>query len=71
VEEPHLPIWVRYMGEVLRTVPESPPIMPGGVSMVRVDPKTGMSVSGDSGAPEFFFQEFAPGAQTPAAPVPN
>ena len=66
-----LPIWVRYMGEVLRTVPEAPPTMPGGVSMVRVDPKTGMSVSGDSGAPEFFFQEFAPGAQTPAAPVPN
>ncbi|MEW5788470.1 MAG: penicillin-binding protein 1A [Pseudomonadota bacterium] len=64
-----LPIWVRYMGEVLRGVPEMPPAMPEGVVVVNVDAKTGVSVEGGGGTPEFFFQEFAPGATGGSEPA--
>lgn len=65
-----LPIWVRYMSEVLRTVPEMPFAMPSGVVTARIDPKTGTPAEGEQGANEYFFQEFAPGAPPPEpAPV--
>jgi len=58
-----LPIWVRYMGEVLRATPEMPPAMPQGVVTRNVDPRTGAPTAGGSGVPEYFFQEYAPGGQ--------
>ncbi|HNI06452.1 MAG TPA: penicillin-binding protein 1A [Thiobacillaceae bacterium] len=57
-----LPIWVRYMGEVLRGVPEMPPVMPEGVVVANVDPKTGMTTGNGAGVPEYFLKEYAPGA---------
>ncbi|WP_297473123.1 penicillin-binding protein 1A [Ferrovum sp.] len=36
-----LPIWMDYMGTALKTVPESEAIMPPGIEIVAVDPKTG------------------------------
>ncbi len=57
-----LPIWVHYMGKVLRTVPEMPPTAPPGLVWERVDPATGQTVAGDQGAVEVFYEEFAPGS---------
>jgi penicillin-binding protein 1A len=36
-----LPIWMDYMGTALKTVPESEAIMPPGIEVVAIDPKTG------------------------------
>jgi penicillin-binding protein 1A len=63
-----LPIWVRYMGEVLRTTPEMPPAMPDGVVVGTIDARTGEPT--EDGAPEYFFQEYAPGGQGGADPLP-
>ena len=60
-----LPIWVRYMGEALRATPEMPPVMPEGVVVSHVDATSGAPVSADSGIAEYFFQEYAPGAEKP------
>lgn len=65
-----LPIWVRYMGEVLRATPEMPLAMPEGIVVANIDPSTGVPTPVGSGVPEFFFQEYAPGAeQTTADPL--
>ena len=67
-----LPIWVRYMGEVLRDVPEMLRTPPEGVVTMRIDPITGMSVSDGGGINEYFYQEYQPGAleTTPLAVTP-
>lgn len=66
-----LPIWVRYMSEVLRTVPEMPFAMPAGVVTARIDPKTGVPIKGEEGGVnEYFFQEFSPDAP-PLEPSPE
>jgi penicillin-binding protein 1A len=66
-----LPIWVRYMNEALRSTPESPFAMPAGVTTGQIDAKTGAPVEPGQGVSEYFFQEFAPGAQSsePQAPL--
>ncbi len=68
-----LPIWVHYMGKVLRDAPEAPLPVPEGVTVHRIDLATGATVAGEEGAAEVFFQEFEPGALdpvgTPAEPV--
>ncbi len=65
-----LPIWVRYMRDALRSTPEMPFVMPAGVVVAQIDPVTGLSTDAEQGIGEYFFQEFAPGAQAvdPAAP---
>lgn len=65
-----LPIWVRYMGEALRDVPEMPQTPPEGVVTLSVDPVTGMSTADGSGISEYFYKEFAPGAQA-TVPAPS
>jgi penicillin-binding protein 1A len=64
-----LPIWVRYMSEVLRATPEMPFTMPAGVVTAQINPQTGVSVEAGQGVSEFFFQEFAPGAQANPPPA--
>jgi penicillin-binding protein 1A len=54
-----LPIWMDYMGAVLKDIPEEPFNPPPGVITARVDPATGMRVA-DGGIPEYFYQEFPP-----------
>ena len=58
-----LPIWVRYMGEALKSTPEMPPAMPPGILVHNVDGLSGAPVPEGGGIPEYFFQEYAPGAQ--------
>jgi penicillin-binding protein 1A len=64
-----LPIWVRYMSEALRATPEMPFTMPAGVVTAQIDPATGVPVEPDQGVTEYFFQEFAPGAQAIEPPM--
>jgi penicillin-binding protein 1A len=56
-----LPIWMQYMAVALRGQPEATLPLPEGVAVIAVDPHTGVPV-GEGGVPEFFLQEFAPGA---------
>lgn len=57
-----LPIWTRYMREVLNGVPEKLPSRPEGVAMQNVDPISGMPTP--TGTPEYFLQETLPSAET-------
>ncbi len=59
-----LPIWVRYMGEALRSTPEMPFTMPAGIVTMQIDAKTGATTESGQGVNEYFFEEFAPGATT-------
>ncbi len=60
-----LPIWVRYMGEVLKSTPEMPPAMPEGVAVVHIESRSGVPTSAAGGVPEYFLQEYAPNAEKP------
>jgi penicillin-binding protein 1A len=67
-----LPMWVHYMGEVLKDVPEMPFPMPAGIVALHVDPTTGQTVPDGQGITEYFFQEFAPGSlPPPGTPEPR
>jgi penicillin-binding protein 1A len=56
-----LPIWMGYMGAVLKGVPEQPLILPAGVVAVRVNPETGLRVAdAHSGIVDYFYNEFPP-----------
>jgi penicillin-binding protein 1A len=66
-----LPIWMGYMGVVLKGVAEQPFTAPSGVVAIRVSPETGMRVpEGEPGIVDYFYQEFVPpegGAASPPA----
>jgi len=59
-----LPIWMSYMGNVLRGQPEELPIAPEGVTAVAINPETGLR---DRNAPtpmiEYFYHENIPPEQ--------
>lgn len=55
-----LPIWIDYMGAVLKDVPEQPLEQPEGVAVVNVDPVSGLRVAEGQGVADFFYQEFLP-----------
>lgn len=56
-----LPIWMKYMKEVLKGVPQAGYPQPAGVVSVQINPLTGLSVGeGESGTPEYFYQESVP-----------
>jgi penicillin-binding protein 1A len=55
-----LPIWMDYMGAVLKDVPEQPLIPPEGVVALNVDPVTGLRVAEGQGVLDYFYQEFLP-----------
>ena len=53
-----LPIWIGYMGKVLKGVPEAKFAAPEGVITVPINAQTGLRE--DGGIPEYFYQEFLP-----------
>jgi len=57
-----LPMWISYMGQVLKDVPNRAIDPPEGVVAVRIDPDTGMRAP-DGRLTEFFYQEFVPAEQ--------
>ena len=54
-----LPLWMNYMGKVLKDVPEAVLPMPEGITVANINPQSGARVS-DGGIPEFFYQENLP-----------
>jgi penicillin-binding protein 1A len=63
-----LPIWMTYMTQALKGVPEREMVTPEGVVAVRVDPATGLQ-SPEGGTVEFFYQEYTP--RLAPAPMPE
>ena len=60
-----LPIWMAYMGKVLKGVPESTYDIPEGVVVDKINPDTGLQVgASDNGVPEYFYQENQPKEQS-------
>ncbi len=67
-----LPIWMKYMGDVLKDQPQSPFTAPAGVITVNINPLTGLPTSpGEPGTPEYFLKDFPPGGVNPANAVNN
>ncbi len=63
-----LPIWMAYIGSVLKGVAEQAFTPPPGVVAMRVNPETGLrATEGESAVVDYFFQEFAPPEGAPAA----
>jgi penicillin-binding protein 1A len=66
-----LPIWIQFMREALRGVPEQHRTMPDGLVTLRISPETGTLVSAENpdGVPEIFMANHLPDsgsmAQTP------
>jgi penicillin-binding protein 1A len=63
-----LPIWIDYMGRVLKGVPEAHRAVPDGVVSARTDGDTAAAPDA-RGASEYFYREFAP-AKEDATPTP-
>jgi penicillin-binding protein 1A len=60
-----LPIWIGYMQQALKGVPEMAFKVPDGVVAVRIDPETGLR-SDDGKLTEFFFAENVPALGFPS-----
>ncbi|MBV8909599.1 MAG: penicillin-binding protein 1A [Gammaproteobacteria bacterium] len=62
-----LPIWIQFMGEALKGVPEQPRTMPDGLVTLRISPENGTLVSNENpeGLPEMFMVSHLPTADTP------
>jgi penicillin-binding protein 1A len=63
-----LPIWISYVGEVLKGVPERALTPPSGLVVAQIDPATGMRTE-YGGVNEYFYQEFLPPEQLPEPPL--
>ncbi len=75
-----LPIWMNYMGAVLKDMPEHPPAEPDGLLKLRIDPVSGRAAT--PATPDAYFEvfksedspppmgEFAPTYQAPGSPLP-
>ncbi len=51
-----LPIWIDYMAVALKNVPEEPFNPPSGITVMQIDPETGLRAAG--GISEYFYHEF-------------
>ena len=66
-----LPIWISYMGSVLKSVTEESPGVPEGVVAARIDPETGLRGAGARNTMiEYFYHENLPAEEeAPAEPL--
>jgi penicillin-binding protein 1A len=62
-----LPIWIEYMGKILKGLPEAVRSVPEGVISVRTDPDPSAPPEA-RGSSEYFYREFAP-AKEDSAPA--
>jgi penicillin-binding protein 1A len=63
-----LPIWISYIGAVLKTLPEDSPPIPEGVIAARINPETGLrDPSSKNTIVEYFYQENLPPEEESAA----
>jgi penicillin-binding protein 1A len=67
-----LPIWIAYMQRALKGTPAAELPMPPGISVVQINPESGLRDESAS-LTEFFFSEFPPRARDDAlaAPAPG
>ncbi|UCE89982.1 MAG: penicillin-binding protein 1A [Pseudomonadota bacterium] len=67
-----LPMWIEYMGEALRGVPESALEQPPGLVSVRIDSRTGRPAGADTpdAVFEFFLQDQVPDPRAPQGVAP-
>ncbi|HTP96511.1 MAG TPA: penicillin-binding protein 1A [Burkholderiales bacterium] len=54
-----LPIWMGYMGKVLKGVPEEPLVVPEGIVTARINPESGLREP-DGKLVEYFYNEYLP-----------
>ncbi|MCG2633463.1 MAG: penicillin-binding protein 1A [Gammaproteobacteria bacterium] len=68
-----LPIWMEFMGRALAGQPESTRAVPPDLLRVRIDPDTGLPVSGDNPSAlfEYFRPEYLPELPIPGSPGPG
>ncbi|TBU92158.1 peptidase [Stutzerimonas kirkiae] len=76
-----LPIWIDFMGSVLKGQPEHLPAEPAGLLTLRVDPVSGRAATANT--PDAYYEvfksedspppmsEFEPGYQAPGSPLPS
>ncbi|MGK9065921.1 penicillin-binding protein 1A [Stutzerimonas chloritidismutans] len=76
-----LPIWMRYMSDVLHDMPEHAPPEPSGILTLRIDPESGRAAP--PGTPNAYFEvfrsedtppemgELEPGITAPGSPLPE
>jgi len=62
-----LPIWIDYMGRVLKGIPEMPRNVPEGVVYARIDSDPAAPPDARGGS-DYFYREFAPVKDEPASP---
>ena len=63
-----LPMWISYIGQVMKGVPEHALTPPPGLIVARVDAETGMRTE-DGQLREYFYQEFLPPEQPLEPPI--
>jgi penicillin-binding protein 1A len=68
-----LPIWIQFMREALKGVPEQGRTMPDGLVTLRISPQTGTLVSAENpdGVPEIFMADHLPAAEGSLAQGPE
>ena len=68
-----LPIWIEYMGKVLKGIPEAQRSVPEGVISARSDgDPAAPATSAEARGSEYFYREFAPRREEkPAVPAPG
>jgi penicillin-binding protein 1A len=60
-----LPIWMKYMSTALKNTAQVQLSPPDGIVKIQINPLTGLPVGdGESGVPEYFYQEAVPVAKT-------
>ncbi|MDH5324078.1 MAG: penicillin-binding protein 1A [Gammaproteobacteria bacterium] len=65
-----LPMWIHYMEEALKDLPDHPAKMPAGLVTVKVDKETGLLTGpGSDGIFEVFREEFVPTGTDDAGPA--
>lgn len=61
-----LPMWIRYMSQVLKGVPDEPAAVPAGIVSVKINPATGNRAPEEvGGLYEYFYSEFTPSLPDP------
>ena len=64
-----LPMWMAYMGKVMKDVEEQKRSVPEGVVQAQINPETGLRDSNGRGVVDYFYQEFLPAERdTESAP---
>ena len=55
-----LPVWMAFMGRVLKGVPEVPLKPPDGILVAKINPESGLRETDGGGISEYFYAEFPP-----------